>query len=471
MGSSNQKLGLIGLIAIVFGSMIGGGMFNISQNMAAEASLGAILISWVITGIGMWFIVYSFKTLSDSRPDLDSGIYAYAQEGFGRYVGFNSAWGYWISAALGNVAFAVMLNDSVGLFFPPLMEHSWPTILFCSSLIWLMNFISALGMKDSSIINTISTFAKFIGIIIVIFIMIIGFKIDIFNVDFWGESYNLKGLGSQIKSTMLVTLWCFIGVEGAVVISNRAKKSSDVGKATVLGFLAALLLYVLTSVLSFGIATQPELASLADPSAGGVLEKVIGHWGAALVNICVIVSVFGAWVAWTILVAEVPHDAAQQGVLPKFFLKENKNGAPISSLYISSLVMQLSVFMVVIATDVYLAMIDISGVMILPSYLLSMMYLFKGTSTKTLLTNAKNRKNVMYIALLASIYCVWLMFAADLSYLLLATIFYAIGIPFYNMAHKKDQTPYTPKEQILKYILIGLAIVSIYFIASGKISF
>ncbi|MGB0838128.1 MAG: basic amino acid/polyamine antiporter [Flavobacteriaceae bacterium] len=471
MGGSNQKLGLVGLVAIVFGSMIGGGLFNIPQNMAAEASLGAVLISWLITGIGMWFIVYSFKTLSDSRPDLNSGIYAYAREGFGRYVGFNSAWGYWISAALGNVAFAVMLNDSVGLFFPVLLEHSWATIIFCSILIWLMNFISALGMKDSSFINTISTFAKFIGIVIVITIMFIGFKVDVFNADFWGEAYNLEGLGSQIKSTMLVTLWCFIGVEGAVVISNRAKKSTDVGKATVLGFLAALLLYVLTSVLSFGIGTQPELAGLTDPSAGGVLDKVVGQWGAAFVNICVIVSVFGAWVAWTILVAEVPHDAAQQGVLPKFFLKENKNGAPISSLYISSLVMQLSVFMVVIATDVYLAMIDISGVMILPSYLLSMMYLFKGTNSKTLLANSKSRKNAMFVGLFASIYCIWLMFAADLSYLLLATIFYAIGIPFYNMAHKGEASPYTSREQFIKYILIGLALVSIYFIISGKITF
>ena len=95
MSDSSKKLGLGGLIAIVFGSIIGGGVFNISQNMAADAGLGAVLISWVISGVGILFLVLNFKILSDVRPDLNAGIYQYAKEGYGDYVGFNIAWGYW----------------------------------------------------------------------------------------------------------------------------------------------------------------------------------------------------------------------------------------------------------------------------------------------------------------------------------------------------------------------------------------
>ncbi|MEU6633909.1 hypothetical protein ABZ905_37405, partial [Streptomyces parvus] len=29
------------------------------------------------------------------RPDLDAGVYAYAKAGFGEYLGFFSAFGYW----------------------------------------------------------------------------------------------------------------------------------------------------------------------------------------------------------------------------------------------------------------------------------------------------------------------------------------------------------------------------------------
>ena len=145
MADGSKKLGLGGLVAIVFGSMIGGGIFNISQNMAQGAGLGATLISWVISGVGVLFLVLNFKILADARPDLNAGIYQYAKEGFGNYVGFNVAWGYWLCAAMGNVAFAVMLNDSFGEFFPVLLKHGWQTVVLCYLLIWAMYLSVARG--------------------------------------------------------------------------------------------------------------------------------------------------------------------------------------------------------------------------------------------------------------------------------------------------------------------------------------
>ena len=74
MTDQSKKVGFLGLIAIVVGSMIGGGVFNLPSNMADGAALGAVLIAWVITAIGMFFLVQTFKTLSDNHPDLSSGI-------------------------------------------------------------------------------------------------------------------------------------------------------------------------------------------------------------------------------------------------------------------------------------------------------------------------------------------------------------------------------------------------------------
>ena len=138
MDNDNKKLGLSGLTAIVFGAIMGGGIFNIPKIIAANAGLGAILITWIITTLGVLCIVLTFKQVVVMRPDLNQGIYQYAKEGFGNYVGFNIAWGYWLFGSFGNVVFAWMLNDSLWQFFPVLLNHSWPTVLLGSVFIGSM---------------------------------------------------------------------------------------------------------------------------------------------------------------------------------------------------------------------------------------------------------------------------------------------------------------------------------------------
>src|SRR6185369_1348459 len=126
----SRKFGLPLLAGVVVGSMIGGGAFNLPQNMASGAGLGAVAIAWAITLIGMFFLSNAFRTLADERPDLSAGIYRYAQDGFGRLVGFEMAWGYWLSSAFGNVAFAVLIMQILGYFFPVFGDgRNWASII------------------------------------------------------------------------------------------------------------------------------------------------------------------------------------------------------------------------------------------------------------------------------------------------------------------------------------------------------
>ncbi|MEG2504176.1 MAG: amino acid permease, partial [Carnobacterium sp.] len=115
---TQQKVGFLPLMTIVIGSAIGAGIFNLSKDMALGAAPGAVLISWGIVGVGIIALALCFQNLSDKRPELDSGIFQYAEDGFGKFAGFVSAWGYWLSIWLGNVAFATMLMSSLGFFFP-----------------------------------------------------------------------------------------------------------------------------------------------------------------------------------------------------------------------------------------------------------------------------------------------------------------------------------------------------------------
>jgi len=132
------------------------------------------------------FLVPNFNVLADARPDFNVGIYQYAKEGFGNYVGFNIAWGYWLCAAMGNVAFAVMLNDSFGEFFPVLLHHGWQTVVFGSFFIWVMYFLVARGVKAAVALNTIVTVVKFAALILIVIILFIFFEIGALNLDFWG---------------------------------------------------------------------------------------------------------------------------------------------------------------------------------------------------------------------------------------------------------------------------------------------
>lgn len=441
MASTPKKLGIVGLSAIVFGSIIGSGIFNIAQNMAVGSGAAATLISWGVTAIGMLGLVLVFMTLSTLRPDLNAGIYQYAQEGFGNYVGFNIAWGYWICAALGNVAYSIMFNDAWGVFFPCLLNHGWEAILFCSAMLWAMYALVYHGIHAASILNSIISFVKFSCLAMIVIILVIFFNAGVFNDNFWGDLYGLESLTEQVKNTMMVTLWCFIGIEGAVVMSARAKRSSYVAKASITGFLLAWVLYVLVSVLCFGLMSQPEMAGLENPSVAYVLKSACGEWAYYFVILSVITALAGGWVAWTLLCSQVPFEAAHVRIMPIQFSRLNRFNTPYYSLLVSTLVMQIFVVMLMFSDSVYLTTIQIAGMMVLPAYFFSGLFLWKASCNKEKYLHLAQGKSVLKYRILGvfcTFYCLWLMYAGGLNLLLCTSIFYLPGIYFYMMARRQS---------------------------------
>ncbi|GBQ40828.1 basic amino acid/polyamine antiporter [Acidocella aminolytica] len=471
-----RAVGLFSLLGMVVGSMIGGGVFNLPQNMAAGAGLGAIVIAWIITGVGMYFLANTFRTLADKRPDLTAGIYTYAREGFGRYAGFNSAWGYWLSSAFGNVGFAVLVMQTLGFFFPSLISgKSWEAILGGSILIWGMYFVVLAGVKQAAFLNAVATATKIVPIIALIVILAVFLNSASFTTDIWGRVGHLGNILTQVKSTMMVTLWVFIGIEGAVVVSGRARKTEDVGRATFLGLLICLLLYVLVSVLPFGVMSQKELAALNGPSAAYVLQHIVGHWGAIFMILSVLVSLLSCWLAWTILVAELPFEGAKDGVFPKFLARENSSHSPAPSLLLSTIVMQVSMFVVVFANNAWLWMVAITGVMILPAYFASTAFLFRYAGNPTFVTahGTESKTAALLSGMLGSVYAVWLLYAAGLQFVLLSTIVYAIGIPFYWYAQKEQgraAAAFNSREAVAAFILVAAAVISAILIGNGTVS-
>ena len=476
----NEGLGILALAAIVVSSMIGGGIYSLPQNMASGASAGAVLLAWIITGIGIYFIARTFSILSMVKPDLTTGIYSYSRQGFGSYAGFTIGWSYWLCQVCGNVGYAVITMDALNYFFPPYFAggNNLASIIGGSIIIWFFNFLVLRGVKQASVVNTIGTIIKIVPLILFILIMMFLFHIDKFDLDFWGEAVATKAkigdLSTQIKSTMLVTLWSFIGIEGAVVMSNRAKNSSVVAPATILGFLSCLIIYILLSLLPFGYMSQAELASVANPSTAGILEKAVGPWGAWLMNIGLVISVLTSWLAWTMVTAQIPQAAAQDNTFPKAFAKENKNGAPSVSLIITSIAMQIFLLLVYFSNDAWNTMLSITSVMVLPAYFASCAYLWKLCEDGEYPSHPiYKRSSALITAILGAVYALWLIYAAGLQYLLLATIIIALGIPVYIWARKQHNPKtcaFNTREATFACMLILLALFAIYAFVRGIIS-
>ena len=166
-------LGVVALAAIVVSSMVGGGIYSLPQNMAAGASAGAVLLAWIITGIGVYFIANTFRILSEVRPDLTAGIYMYSRVGFGPYAGFTIGWSYWLCQICGNVGYAVITMDALNYFFPPYFAggNNLISIIGGSVLIWGFNFLVLRGIKQATIINFIGTIGKIVPLLLFIVIL------------------------------------------------------------------------------------------------------------------------------------------------------------------------------------------------------------------------------------------------------------------------------------------------------------
>ncbi|PLT30617.1 arginine-ornithine antiporter [Peribacillus deserti] len=465
---SKSQLGIWPLIALVIGSVIGGGAFNLPSDITQGAHTGAILIGWVITGAGILSLGLSFQNLNNKQPELNGGIFAYAKAGFGQFMGFNSAWGYWCSAFLGNVAFATLFVSALGYFFPILNGRNAASIICASIILWAVHFLVLQGVKSASLVNAATTIAKLIPILLFIILGFFAFDSDIFTQDFWGTApLNWDSIQNQVKSTMLITLWVFVGFEGAVVLSGRARNRGDVGRATVFGLLCTLSIYVLLFIISAGIMGKEQLAGLKNPSLAYVLEAAVGEWGAALVNIGLVISVLGAWLGWTILAAEIPYIAGKEKVFPSFFSKENRHSSPSRSLFLSNLLIQLFLLTFLISDKPYQLAYSLASSAILIPYLFAALYQIKYSMRE----DSQDRTRNLIVGFIAAAYSIWLLYAAGLSYLLLTLLIYLPGILIYAAAQKEyKQKIFAGKEAVAAVVIVILAIIAVAMLFLGRIS-
>src|SRR5262249_41498368 len=130
-----------------------------------------------------------------------------------------------------------------------------------SVIMWAVPFMILRGLKHATFINTILAVAKIIPILLFLVriprALVFGFTPSRFAESFWGGGGETASVWSQVAATMAVTLFVFLGVEGASVYSRYAKERKDVGTAAVFGFIGVTCLMVLVTMLPYAAMKRP----------------------------------------------------------------------------------------------------------------------------------------------------------------------------------------------------------------------
>jgi transporter, basic amino acid/polyamine antiporter (APA) family len=473
---SVQKLSLFALTAMVVGSMVGSGIFSLPRTFAGATGPFGALIAWVIAAGGMYTLARVFQFLAERKPELDAGVYAYAKAGFGDYPGFLSAFGYWIGSCIGNVSYWVLIKSTLGAFFPVFGDGNTVVAIVVASVgIWLFHFMILRGVQQAAFINMVVTIAKIIPILVFILLLILAFNFDLFSANFWGgEDMPELSLFDQVRATMLVTVFVFLGIEGASVYSRYASERAHVGIATILGFVGVTLLMVLVSLLPYAVLAQAEIAGMRQPSMAAVLEAVVGTWGAVFISIGLLISVLGAYLAWSLICAEVLSIAAKTDDMPRIFGRENENKVPSAALWLTNIVVQLFVISTYWSQDAFTLMLHLTSVMSLIPFLLVAAYgILLVRRWETYEIRPQERTRDFAFAAIAVIYTLWLNFAAGMQYLMLAAILYGPGTVLYFWTRREQGRQGLfdrPVDWAIFILLVLACIAGIWSLATGYIT-
>jgi arginine:ornithine antiporter/lysine permease len=448
---------------MVVGSMVGAGVFSLPRLFAQETGVAGALIAWAVAGTGMLMLAFVFQRLAVRRPDLDAGVYAYAKAGFGEYLGFFSAFGYWASACVGNVTYWVLIMSTIGAVAPALGDGDTLLAVALSSVgLWCFFFLIRRGVKEAAAINRIVTVAKVVPILVFVVLALFYLKPHVFAENFAGADYA-GSLFNQVKGTMLATVFVFLGVEGASVYSRHARRRDDVGRATVLGFLSVFAIFASVTIVSYGLLPMSQIAELRQPSMAGVLESAVGTWGKVFVSIGLIVSVLGAYLAWTLMAAEVLFVAAEDEDMPRFLGRSTAADVPVPALLMTTLLTQVVLVVTLFSDDAFSFALDLTSALTLIPFLLAAAFALK---------TARGRPGGdLVVPALATLYTAFLLYAAGPKYLLVSFIVYAPATVLFVMARREQgRRLFSPRELVILLVSIAGAVLGIVALALGWIS-
>jgi APA family basic amino acid/polyamine antiporter len=333
------RFGLNTAVALIMGSIIGVGIFNLPTSLSSYGPIS--LVSMGLTTIGALALALLFAGLSRRVP-ANGGPYAYSRAAFGNPLGFVNAWSYWITAWAGNAAIAVGWVLYVEVFVNKGHSTAGSVLLVLVGL-WVPAAINLAGVRSMGSVQVVTTILKFAALA---FVSVVGlFYISTANFSPW----NVSGQSTvaAIGGGMAIALFSYLGVEVAAVAAAKVRNPDrNVPKATILGTIATAVVYMVSLTVVFGIVPNTHLQTAAAPFSDAVNVMFGGTWAGKVMAVFVIISGLGALNGWTMICAEMPKAAADDGLFPEQFKRISKAGVPafgiIASTALASIAMAIN---------------------------------------------------------------------------------------------------------------------------------
>lgn len=425
MSSNDKKIGLITTTSLVVGNMIGAGIFLLPATIAQYGSIS--LLGWIFTAMGALILAKVFSNFSKIIVNKSGGPYTYSKEGFGDFIGFLVAWGYWISIWVSNAGIAIAIIGGLTVFFPSLNTSPIISVVVGLSFIWLFTWINSKGIKESGRIQVVTTVLKLVPLVFVIVIGAFFFSLDNF------PAFNLTGESdfATFPVVAALTLYAFLGIESATIPAENIKNpEKTVPIATMLGTIITTVVYILGTVVLFGILPIEELKSSPAPFAEA--GKIIGgEYAGYFVAAGAVISAIGALNGWILMVGQLPMAAAKDKMFPRIFKKENKNGAPYLGLIIGSIL--TSIILVFGMSD---GLVDQFEFVVNLTVLACLVpYLFVSASYIIVIIQKKLHLNKFFktfiLGSLGFAYSLWAIYGTVSEVVYYGFLLLLLGIPFY----------------------------------------
>ncbi|MGB5403078.1 MAG: amino acid permease [Robiginitalea sp.] len=432
--SGKQALGIWMTTALVIGNMIGAGIFMMP---AALAGFGGIsILGWLVSAAGALVLARVFSALTKMVPNSHGGPYAFAKAGFGDYIGFLVAWGYWVSIWIANAAITIAFISAMSVFFPVFKTQSLIAVGASLATIWGLTWYNSLGVRSSGKMQVITTLLKLVPLVIII----IGgfFYFDAANFSPFNAS-DTTSLGA-IAATGTLTFYSFLGFESATVPSDKVRDpKKTIPRATLWGTLITTAVYILSTVVIMGMIPAKELSVSAAPFADA-MQIMSGKFGAGFVAAGVAIASFGALNGWIFIQSQVAEATARDRLFPGIFRKENRHGVPIWGMAIGSTLSSLVVLMNY--TD---GLVEQFRFMILLStFCVLVPYLFASAAFVVLsLENSqrnRSRAGIFTLGGLAFAFSLWAIYGAGESSVLWGFILLMLGTPVYVFLKWKNKS-------------------------------
>ncbi len=431
--SGKQALGIWMTTALVIGNMIGAGIFMMP---AALAGFGGIsILGWLVSAAGALVLARVFSALTKMVPNSHGGPYAFAKAGFGDYIGFLVAWGYWVSVWIANAAITIAFISAMSVFFPVFKTHPLMAVGASLATIWGLTWYNSLGVRSSGKMQVITTLLKLIPLVIII----IGgfFYFDPANFIPFNAS-DTTSLGA-IAATGTLTFYSFLGFESATVPSDKVRDpKKTIPRATLWGTLITTAVYILSTVVIMGMIPAKELSVSAAPFADA-MQIMSGKFGAGFVAAGVAIASFGALNGWIFIQSQVAEATARDRLFPGIFRKENRHGVPIWGMAIGSTLSSLVVLMNY--TDGLVE--QFSFMILLSTFCVLIPYLFASAAfvVLSLENSRRNRSRAGIFALggLAFAFSLWAIYGAGETSVLWGFILLMLGTPVYVFIKWKNK--------------------------------